>query len=176
MLFNGSAHLAQCTAGRCLSVSLLKGSSGCWQTHSKWEWLGRAWGHRGESPSSIFSSIHGDFFPPQSVKFHLLLPQEGDNVSKFFNRHWKMRGQKRAFVLRLSAVIRSHRVWLGFCNPFCSYFGSFTGYLWICYTGKAPDNAGDLQGHGKKKCPWDKHVPWKTKSLLSQSSAVFPQQ
>lgn len=28
----------------------------------------------------------------------------------------------------------------------------------------------------RRKCPGDKHVPWKAKYLLGQSSAVFPQQ
>lgn len=27
----------------------------------------------------------------------------------------------------------------------------------------------------KRKCPGDKHVPWKAKYLLGQSSAAFPQ-
>lgn len=153
MPFSGSAHLAQCTAWNCLSVSLLKGSNGCWQTLSKWKWLGRAWGHTSESPSSFFSSIQGDFFLHEVSNSIFYFHKKVTMLANFLTGNERSGAREGNLFLDSSAVIKSHHVWLGFCNRFCSYFGSFTGYRWICYTGRAPDNAGDLQGHGKKKMP-----------------------
>lgn len=152
MPFNGSAHLARCAAGRCSSVPLLKGSNGCWQPTANGSDLGEHGDTRVKVPLP-FSPLFTQIFFLRKVSnsifyFHRKVAMPAD----FLTGNERSGARKGHLFLDFCSDKESPCV-TGFCNPFCSFFGSFTGYRWICYTGKAPDNAGDLQGHGKKKMP-----------------------
>lgn len=83
-----------------------------------------------------------------------------------------MRDQERAFVLRL---IRSH-----LCDWVLAIaFAPALAPLQVIGGSAIQEKLQTMQvicrDMERKKCPRDKHVPWKAEYLLGQSSAVFPQ-